>query len=47
MELGAFIALGPTRSVLGLSGTELAEIFSCLGSNVFEELEFDAAEGFT
>lgn len=47
MELGALVALRPARGVLGLPGAELAEVLGCLGDDILEELEGDAAEGFT
>lgn len=47
VELGALVALGPAVGALGLAGAELAEVLSRLGADVVEELESDAAEGFT
>jgi hypothetical protein len=47
VELGALVALRTTNGSLALAGAELAEVLCCFGDDIFEELEGDAAEGFT
>jgi len=47
MELGALVALRLTALVFGLAGAELAEILRRPRDYVLEELEGNAAEGFT
>jgi hypothetical protein len=47
VEFTAFIALRSSQVVLGLTGAELAEIFSGFGDGISKELEFYAAEGFS
>lgn len=39
MKLGTLVALWFAGRVLGLAGTELAEVLGSLGSYIFEELE--------
>jgi hypothetical protein len=47
VELGALVTLGFPHGALCLSGAELAEVLGGFGDDIFEELEGDAAEGFT
>jgi hypothetical protein len=47
VELGALVALGTTPRVLTLACAELAEVLCCLGDDILEELEGDAAKRFT
>lgn len=47
MELAAFVALWPTKMILGFTRAELAKILGRLGDNVGEELHLDTAKGFT
>ena len=46
METTAFVALWSALGVLGLAGTELAEVLGRFGDGGGEKLHFDAAEGF-
>ena len=43
MEFAPFIPLRPSQLILGLPRTELAEILRCLGDDIREEFELDAA----
>jgi len=47
MELAALVALWLTPVVLGLTGTELAEVLGGLWDHVLEQLHFDAAQFLT
>jgi hypothetical protein len=47
VELAPLVALRPAQVVLGLAGAELAEVLGGLGDYVGEELELDAAQGFS
>lgn len=47
MKFAPFIPLRLTPSILRLAGTELPEILCCLGDDVFEELDLDAAQLFS
>jgi hypothetical protein len=44
VELAAFVALGSSEVVLRFAGAELAEVLSCFGNYICEELELDSAE---
>jgi hypothetical protein len=43
MEFAAFVALGPALGILGLAGTELAEVLGRLGGHVGKQFHLDAA----
>ena len=45
MELAAFVALRSALGIFSLAGAELTKILGGLGSDVCEELHFDAAKG--
>ena len=47
VEFGALVALGLAHGVLGLAGTELAEVLGRPGHYILEELEGDSAERLT
>jgi hypothetical protein len=44
MKLAPLVALRLATCVLGLASTELAEILSGLGDNVFEQFHLDSAK---
>lgn len=47
MESGALVALRLAHGVLGLAGTELAEVLGRPGHYILEELKGDSAEWLT
>lgn len=44
VEFAALIALRLTTIVLSLSGTELTEVFGCLGNDVFEQFHLNSPQ---